>query len=65
MGTTPAPLSKDDWVFAFTMEVVRVRPGMSYGRAEERAKDEWRTRARIDPRQAARRWLAERGSAGD
>ena len=65
MGTQPAPFSKDDWVFAFAMELVRLRPGMPYGRAEERAKEEWRTRARLDPRQAARRWLAEQSGGSN
>ena len=60
MAEHSEPLTKDDWLFAFAMELVRVRRGMSYGEAEARAKAEWQTRAKVDPQHAARRWLGEK-----
>lgn len=62
MSPVPNELLKEDWVFAFAMELVRVRRRMTYGEAETRAKNEWQSRARLDPRQAARRWLGEQAS---
>lgn len=64
MATEPQPHSKDEWVFAFAMELVRLRRAIPYDRAESTAKAEWQTRGRTDPKVAARRWLGQQRGDG-